>query len=84
LPPLSKNPDERWKVVQALSGDESARALADAREKAWRDEKAYLDEARLEGKLEGRLEGELKKMRSIALNLIRYDMPVSALAMRLD
>jgi hypothetical protein len=51
LPPRSKNPDEAWKVVQALSGDERARALTDALEKAWRDEKAYLDEAELEGKL---------------------------------
>jgi predicted transposase/invertase (TIGR01784 family) len=54
--------------------------LADAREKAWRDEKAYLDEARLEGKLEAKLEGKLEEKRSIALNLIRYDMPVAVVS----
>jgi predicted transposase/invertase (TIGR01784 family) len=47
-------------VVKKLSADERARALAEAYEKARRDEQDRLEGALLEGEQKGRLEGEQK------------------------
>jgi len=49
--------NEAWGVIKVLSGDEQARALAEAREKARMDMDAWLDDARHEGREEGRQEG---------------------------
>ena len=48
---------EAWGRIKVLSGDERARALADAREKARMDLDSWLGDARYEGRQEGLLEG---------------------------
>jgi len=63
--------NEAWGVIKVLSGDERARAVADAREKARMDMDSFLGDARYEGREEGRLEG----IHSVAKNLLRKNMP---------
>ena len=69
---------EAWGTIKVLSGDERARALAEAREKARMDMDSLLGDARYEGRQEGRQEG-LQKGRQeekleIAHNLLRKKM----------
>ena len=52
--------NEAWSVIKVLSGDERARALAEAREKARMDLDSLLGDAHYEGRQEGLQEGELK------------------------
>ncbi|MDR2076457.1 MAG: Rpn family recombination-promoting nuclease/putative transposase [Desulfovibrio sp.] len=49
--------EEAWGVIKVLSGDERARALAEAREKARMDLDSWLGDARHEGREEGLQEG---------------------------
>ncbi|MDR3175676.1 MAG: Rpn family recombination-promoting nuclease/putative transposase [Desulfovibrio sp.] len=51
---------EAWGVIKHLSADESARMIAESREKARMDMEAYRETGRREGLREGRLEGEQK------------------------
>ena len=45
--------NEAWGVIKVLSGDEQARAIAEAREKARMDHDSFLADARSEGLEEG-------------------------------
>jgi predicted transposase/invertase (TIGR01784 family) len=71
-------------VIKVLSGDERARALAEAREKARMDLDSWLGDARYEGRQEGLQEGEQKGRQEgrqeekfeVAKNLLRMKMPV--------
>jgi predicted transposase/invertase (TIGR01784 family) len=51
---------EAWGVIKVLSGDERARALAEAREKARMDYEDNYNGAYREGEQKGRLEGRLE------------------------
>jgi predicted transposase/invertase (TIGR01784 family) len=62
---------DAWGVIKILSGDERARALADAREKHLMDMASYMDDARYEGRQEGVQEGVMK----VARNLLLKKMP---------
>ena len=64
--------NEAWGVIKYLSGDEQARAKAEAREKARMDLDSWLGDARHEGRQEGILE--------VARNLLRQNMPHEAVA----
>ena len=63
--------NEACGLVRYLSGDERARALAEAREKARMDMDSWLSDARYEGREEGLQEGVFK----VARNLLRKNMP---------
>ncbi|GHU29366.1 hypothetical protein AGMMS50256_14100 [Betaproteobacteria bacterium] len=69
-----------WGVIKVLSGDERARALADAREKARMDMDSWLDDARYEGKQEGwregRQEGRQEEKQEVAKNLLQMNIPL--------
>jgi predicted transposase/invertase (TIGR01784 family) len=75
---------EAWSVIKRLSADESARMIAESREKALRDSvsrqaeahRKGLREGRLEGKAEGKLEGRLE----VARNLLQEKLPVELVA----
>jgi len=58
--------NEAWGVVKYLSGDEQARAMAEAREKAQMDLDSWLGDARHEGRQEG--------IHAVAKNLLRKKM----------
>jgi predicted transposase/invertase (TIGR01784 family) len=60
--------NEAWGVIKVLSGDERARALAEAREKHLMDMASYMDDARYEGKLE------------VVRNALQENMPVEVIA----
>ena len=68
--------NEAWGVIKVLSGDERARAVAEAREKARMDMDSLLGDARYEGRQEGRQEEKL----GIASNLLRKKMPYEDIA----
>ncbi|MDR1488945.1 MAG: Rpn family recombination-promoting nuclease/putative transposase, partial [Desulfovibrio sp.] len=76
--------EKAWGVIKVLSGDERARALAEAREKARMDLDSWLGDARYEGRQEGLQEGEQKGRQEgrqeekfeVAKNLLRMKMPV--------
>jgi predicted transposase/invertase (TIGR01784 family) len=84
--------EQAWDVSKILSGDERARALAEAREKARMDLDSWLDDARYEGRQEGRQEGlqegeqkgrqegeqkgRQEEKFEVAKNLLRMKMPV--------
>jgi predicted transposase/invertase (TIGR01784 family) len=76
--------NEAWGRIKVLSGDDRARALADAREKARMDLDSWLGDARYEGRQEGLQEGEQKGRQegiySVAKNLLREKMPVETIA----
>jgi predicted transposase/invertase (TIGR01784 family) len=55
--------EKAWGVIKVLSGDERARALAEAREKARMDLDSWLDDARYEGRQEGLQKGLQKGLR---------------------
>ena len=69
-----KEATERLKV---LSQDENMRLLEEAREKAWRDERARraysIKEGMEKGMKEGRKEGELEAKKKIALNMLKHN-----------
>ncbi|MDR2893741.1 MAG: Rpn family recombination-promoting nuclease/putative transposase [Deltaproteobacteria bacterium] len=64
--------NEAWGVIKVLSGDERARALAEAREKHLMDMASYADDARYEGKHEGKLE--------VARNALLENLPIEIIA----
>jgi predicted transposase/invertase (TIGR01784 family) len=76
--------NEAWGRIKVLSGDERARALADAREKARMDMDSWLGDARYEGRQEGlqegRQEGRQEGIYSVAENALRENMPVETVA----
>ena len=57
--------NEAWGVIKVLSGDERARALAEAREKARMDLDSWLGDARYEGMQEGMQQGMQQGHREI-------------------
>ncbi|MDR2892251.1 MAG: hypothetical protein LBV80_04085 [Deltaproteobacteria bacterium] len=59
--------NEAWGVIKVLSGDEQARALAEAREKHLMDMASYMDDARYEGRQKEKLD--------IAQKLLLKKMP---------
>jgi len=67
---------EAWGAIKFLSGDERARALAEAREKARMDLDSWLGDARYEGRQEGRQEEKLE----IARSLLQEKVPVDAIS----
>jgi predicted transposase/invertase (TIGR01784 family) len=70
---------EAWGVIKVLSGDERARALTEAREKARMDLESWLGDARYEGRQEGRQEGLLEGKTEVARNLLRRKTPVDVI-----
>jgi len=72
--------NEAWGVIKYLSGDEQARAKAEAREKARMDLDSWLGDARHEGRQEGLQEGRQEEKLVIARNLLRQNMPHEAVA----
>ena len=64
--------NEAWGVIKVLSGDERARALAEAREKARMDFDSLLGDARYEGRREEKNE--------IARNLLKEKTPMDVIA----
>jgi predicted transposase/invertase (TIGR01784 family) len=68
---------EAWGVIKHLSADESARLIAESREKARMDIDSWIADALEEGEQKGRQEGEQKKAYAIAGNLLRKKMPLS-------
>jgi predicted transposase/invertase (TIGR01784 family) len=68
--------EKAWGVIKVLSGDERARALAEAREKARMDLDSWLDDARYEG----RQEGQQEEKREIARTALRKNMPHTVIA----
>ena len=82
--------NEAWGVIKVLSGDERARALAEAREKARMDLDSWLGDARYEGRQEGlqegrqeglqegRQEGRQEEKLVIARKLLRQKMSYEA------
>ena len=84
---LAQNNDtmaEAWGVIKRLSADESARMIAEAREKALMDfnsaigsaRRKGLQEGRQEGKLEGLQEGRQEGKLEVARNLLLEKLPV--------
>jgi predicted transposase/invertase (TIGR01784 family) len=67
---------EAWGAIKHLSADESARMVAESREKARMDMEAYRETGRREGLREGRQEEKL----GVAENLLRMKMPVDDVA----
>jgi predicted transposase/invertase (TIGR01784 family) len=67
---------EAWGVIKHLSADESARMIAESREKARRDMEAYQETGRREGLQEGLREGQQKKTLEVARNALRENLPV--------
>ena len=67
-----------------LSDDERARLIAEAQEKARRDEASRVnwarEEGREEGKKEGREEGKREQTKIIALNLIKLNWSIDEIA----
>ena len=71
---------EAWGAIKFLSGDERARALAEAREKARMDLDSWLGDARYEGRQEGlqegRQEGRQEGIFEVARTALREQLPV--------
>jgi predicted transposase/invertase (TIGR01784 family) len=63
---------EAWGVIKHLSADESARMIAESREKARMDMEAYRETGRREGLREGEQKGKLE----VARNLLQEKLPV--------
>ena len=63
---------EAWGVIKVLSGDERARAIAEAREKARMDLNSMIGEAKRKGRQEEKIE--------IARNLLREKTPAEVVA----
>ena len=71
---------EAWGVIKVLSGDEQARAMAEAREKARMDLEAFLSDALNEGLEKGRQEGLQEGKIEVAQNLLREKTPEDLIA----
>jgi predicted transposase/invertase (TIGR01784 family) len=75
---------EAWGVIKHLSADESARMLAEAREKAYKDmisaEASAHKKGLQEGRQEGRQEGWKEGVYSVAKNALLAKMPVETVA----
>jgi predicted transposase/invertase (TIGR01784 family) len=71
---------EAWGVIKVLSGDERARALAEAREKARMDYEDNYNGAYKEGRLEGRQEGRQEERQEVALKALRENLPLETVA----
>jgi predicted transposase/invertase (TIGR01784 family) len=75
-------------VIKVLSGDERARALAEAREKARMDYEDNYNGAYREGEQKGRLEGEqkgrLEERQEVALKALRENLPLETVARLTD
>jgi predicted transposase/invertase (TIGR01784 family) len=75
---------EAWGVIKHLSADESARMIAESREKGRLDMEAYMETGRREGKREGLREGEqkgkLEGKLEIARNLLCEKLPIELVA----
>jgi predicted transposase/invertase (TIGR01784 family) len=75
--------NEAWGVIRRLSADESARAIAEAREKARMDMASYRASGRQEGLREGRQEGlregEQKRLREFVHNAFREKLPLETI-----
>ncbi len=69
-----KNPaiKEAYIELQRISKDEKARKIYEDREKALRDERDRLKWAQMQGRDEGLREGK----REVAMNLLKYKMPI--------
>jgi predicted transposase/invertase (TIGR01784 family) len=67
---------EAWSVIKRLSADDSARMIAESRDKALRDFNSMKTEAHRKGKLEGLQEGERKGKLEVARNLLQEKLPV--------
>jgi len=69
--------------VLKLSKDERARLLHEYEVRAWRDEMARLDDARVEGlekgRSEGRTEGEKAAALAIARNMLELELPMNTI-----
>ena len=72
--------EEAWDEIKVLSGDERARALAEAREKARMDLDSWLDDARTEGWNEGWNEGRNEWLLEVARKLLRKKMSFDDIA----
>ena len=84
--------NEAWGVIKVLSGDEQARAIAEAREKARMDHDSFLADARsegleeglakglAEGRAEGRAKGQEEGIIIVACNLLQEKTPVELIA----
>ena len=72
--------NEAWGVIKVLSGDERARALAEAREKHLMDMASYIDDARYEGRQQGLQEGRQEEKFDVARNALREKLPVVTVA----
>jgi predicted transposase/invertase (TIGR01784 family) len=67
---------EAWSVIKRLSADESARMIAESREKALRDYTSMQAEAHRKGLWEGERKGKLE----VARNLLQEKLPVELVA----
>jgi predicted transposase/invertase (TIGR01784 family) len=67
---------EAWGVIKRLSADESARMIAESREKALMDFNSAIGSARRKGVQEGRLEGLQEGRQEVARNALREKLPV--------
>ncbi len=72
--------NEAWGVIKVLSGDERARALAEAREKARMDLDSYMDDARYEGEQAGLQKGRQEEKLEVARNLLHEKMPMDVVS----
>ena len=71
--------EKAWGMIKVLSGDERARALAEAREKARMDMDSLLGDARYEGEQEGLQKGLQEGMYSVAQKALRKKMDHDAI-----
>ena len=65
--------------LEYLTGDEETRRLAYLREKAIRDEKAAIAQARDEGKAEGLLEGKAEGKKQIAKKMLVEGLTIESI-----
>ena len=76
--------EEGWGVIKYLSGDEQARALAEAEERERLDRASLYDAGKAEGRAEGwkdgRAEGWKDGMAEVAQNLLHLGLPIAQIA----
>jgi predicted transposase/invertase (TIGR01784 family) len=71
---------EAWSVVKRLSADESARMIAESREKAMRDYTSMQAEAHRKGLQKGLQEGRQEEKLAVARNLLQEKMPFETIS----
>jgi predicted transposase/invertase (TIGR01784 family) len=71
---------EAWGVIRHLSADESARMIAESREKGRMDMEAYRETGRREGLLEGEQKGLHEGKQEVARNLLRKKLSAADIA----